>query len=169
MLAHAYVAIRDLHEDGGPDAPDSWKRSPQGSTGWTMINHFPTGGTLLAAYRVNTIGGRWLGVLCGSQLVLEAIASSNSEVMPARELWRRRAEVQANKAIRAWRTWIVDDDGEIEVKRTLIAEGEMLPATLPTVDEPWGTVTRLYRPAMAATLAGHALHVRLEDEPDRGA
>ena len=172
---HSYIAIRDLYvdpetgePDGGPDAPEGWARSPQGRSGWTMIDHPPTG-TVLAAYRVNAVGVRGLFALFGPQSVLEAIASSNADVMPARELWRRRAEVQARKAVRAWRTWIVDDAGETEVRRTLIAEGELLPATPPTVGSPWGTVTRLYRPAMAATLAGHGLHVTLEDQPDRGA
>lgn len=164
MLAHAYIAIRDLHADGGPDAPESWERSAQGSTGWVMIEH---PGGLLAAYRVNAIGARGLFALFGPQDALEAIAAANDEVMPARELWRRRAETQANKAIRGWRTWIVDDGAETEIRRTLIDEGGILPTTLPTVGVPWGTVTRLYRPAMMATLAGHPLHVLLEDEPDR--
>jgi len=171
VLGHAYIAIRDLYvdpetgePDGGPDAPEGWARSPQGSTGWTMIDH-PDG--LIAAYRVNAVGLRGLFALFGPQSVLEAIAAGNSEIMPAREIWRRRAEVQARKTVRAWRTWIVDDDTGTEVRRTLIAEGELLPATPPTVGSPWGTVTKLYRPAMAATLAGHALHQTLEDQPDR--
>lgn len=169
-FANAYVAIRDLHEDGGPDAPETWFRSVQGITGWTMLT--TSGGDLLATFRVNVIGARALFALFGSQAVLETIAASNAEVMPARELWRRRAETQARKAIRAWRTWIVDDvddDGApvTEVRRTLIVEGETLPATLPTVSVPWGTVTRLYRPALDITLTGHPLHTRLENEPDR--
>ncbi len=166
MLAHAYIAIRDLHADGGPAAPETWSRSVQGSTGWTMLEH-PLG--LLAAYRVNAIGARGLFAVFGPQAVLETIAANagSAEVMPARELWRRRAETQPRKAVRAWRTWIVDDDGEPEVRRTLIDEGGTLPVTPPTVAVPWGTVTRLYRPALDATLAGHPLHTRLEDEPDR--
>ena len=170
MLGHAYIAIRDLYvdpetgePDGGPDAPEGWARSPQGSTRWTMIGH-PDG--LIAAYRVNAVGLRGLFALFGPQSVLEAIAAGNSEIMPAREIWRRRAEVQARKAVRAWRTWIVDDDTGTEVRRTLIAEGELLPTSTPPGPS-WGTVTKLYRPAMAATLAGHALHQTLEDEPDR--
>ncbi len=174
MLAHAYIAIRDLYldpetglADGGPAAPASWARSPQGTTSWTMLTH--PSGAVLAAYRVNAIGARGLFALHGPQDILEAIALGNSEVMPAREAWRRRAETQARKAIRAWRTWRCDDDGEIEVRRMLIDEGDILPVTPPTVGSPWGTVTRLYRPAMAVTLAGHALHQMLEDQPDRSA
>ena len=167
LLAHAYIAIRDLHEDGGPAAPWAWARSVQGSTGWTMIEH--PSGALLAALRINAIGARGLFALFGPVDILEAIAAGNQEVMPARELWRRRAETQARKAVRAWRTWIVDDsDHPFEkVRRTLIGEGEILPATPPTVLAPWGTVTKLYRPALDHTLAGHALHQTLEDEPDR--
>lgn len=163
-LAHAYIAIRDLYEDGGPVAPESWARSVQGSTGWTMLT--TETGELLAAYYVGTIAGppaRGLFALFGNA---DAIESWDPDAMPAREMFRRRTSVaSAAQRMRAWPVWIVDDDGETEVRRRLT------PRTigLPSVSAPWGTVTRLYRPALDVTLAGHALHVTLEDEPDRGA
>ena len=170
-LGNGYVAIRDLHEDGGPAAPEAWARTSSAG-GWTVIDHPPSALTL-AACRVNVIGARGLFALFGPQDVLEALADGNAEIMPARELWRRRAETQARKAIRAWRTWIVDVDGEVEVRRTLVTEGEILSATPPTVGAPWAidgaSITRLYRPALDTTLAGYTLHITLEDQPDRGA
>lgn len=165
ILSNAYIAIRDLDVDGGPAVPEDWERSVQGTTGWTMLK--TPSREVLAAYRINVVGARGLFAVFGPQAVLEAIAATNSEVMPGRELWRRRAETQAGKAVRRWCTWIVDDGGETEVRRTLIDEGGVLPATPPSVGVPWGTITKLYRPALNATLAGHPLHKRLEDEPDR--
>jgi hypothetical protein len=192
-FANAYVAVRDLHSDGGPDAPEAWGRSVQGTTLWTMIEH-PLG--LIAAKRINVIGGRGLFSLHGDKAALDSIASGNDEVMPARTAWRRRAvtdaapgEASPNQIVRAWRTWRCDvwekdDEGTpipfASVRRVLSAEGVMLPST----PLPWdlaadGTettqalavrrVTVIHRPAMHATLAGHSLHVTFEDEPDEGA
>lgn len=160
-LANAYVAIRDLHEDGGPTAPEAWSRSVQGSTGWTMIEH-PNG--LLAAYLVDIVPGPpnqdGLFAFFGPQALLDTIAGA----MPAREMFRRRSEPAVGRMMRAWPVWRVDDDGENEVRRRLIPRA----TGLPTVSVPWGTVTRLYHPALDATLAGRSLHLTLEDEPDRG-
>lgn len=184
-FAHAYVAIRDFHSDDGPEVVDPvWeKRVVQGTlssgvgeprvwsrrTGWVMLTR---PGAVLATLFIAPIVGppdRGLFALFGTQADLETIASGNDEVMPAREMFRREAEAQARKMRRAWSTWIVDDDSGTEVRRTILAPGELLPAALPSQAQPFGpsSVTKLYRPALLATLSGQSLTMTLEDEPDR--
>lgn len=191
MFEHAYVAIRDIRagQRTDPDAPDyhrgaggpavPWPVSIQARTGWVTIKH-PS--APLATYRVNSIGGRGLFALFGPLSILETIAAGNNEVMPGCEFLRRARAARRRAldgdpsesgdallilAVRAWRTWVVDDGVEVAVRRTLIAEGDVLPATPPTVGSPWGTITKLYRPALDCTLGEHPLPQRLEDQPDR--
>lgn len=166
-MTRAYIALRDLHEDGGPAAGERWERAPQGETGWTMLTD---GDVTLACFRANSVGSRGLFAVLGPVDVLEALANGNAEVMPAREAWRRRAETKAKRIIRHWPWWIADVDGE-RARVRLIAEGEVLPATMPTVGAPWvlaaGSVSRLYRPMMGITGAGRGDVAAVEDEPDR--
>lgn len=162
-FANAYVGILDLHTDGGPDHP-TWPRSVQGRTGWVMLSDASPHD--VATYYIGPIAGpptRGLFVIVGDASVLETWAP---EAMPAREAFRRRLEPTAGKMHRAWPVWRVDDDTGAEVRRRLPVP---LAVGLPSVGAPWGTVTRLHQPALDATLAGHPLTERLEDEPDRGA
>lgn len=162
-FANAYVAGLAMDEhDGGPVAPESWARSEQGSTGWTMLT---APGGLLAAHYVGAIAGppaRGLFAIFGDAAVIESWAG---DAMPAREMFRRRGESLAGQMVRGWPVWRVTDDAGSESRRRLDVP---LAAGLPSAGSPWaGDVTALHRPALDATLAGHALHTRLEDQPDR--
>ncbi len=169
IFAHAYVAIRDLYLDpesglwdGGPDAPATWERSVQGTTGWVMIEH-PDG--LLAAYYVGPIAGppaQGLFALFGTTATIEAW---DPAAMPAREAFRRRLEPHAGKMHRNWPVWRVTDGAGTDSRRRLPVP---LAAGLPSAGSPWaGDVTALHRPALEVTLLGHLLDTRFEDEPDR--
>lgn len=103
---------------------------------------------------------------------LANIASGNDEVMPAREMWRRRAETTAGpgeaspqQMARGWRWYRCGVEGVYE----LIGVGELLPNTaLPWV-LPVGTVTAIDRPAFPMSFCGFGMDTVLEDEPDPGA
>jgi len=191
-LAHAYVAIRDLHADGGPAAPASWKRSVQGSTGWTMITH-PSGDTIAALF-VNAVGTRGLFILFGHQARLESIAANTSNVMPAREAYRRGrlgTETSTRNIIRAWPWWRCDviergeDGSPLPVQRRAVRRLTSVGTLLPRFDKtppPWNLdadgnittvalatrrVTAIHGPALGHVLAGRDSAAVLEDEPDR--
>lgn len=162
----AYVALLDVHADGGPDHP-TWSRTPQGSTGWTLL------GLIRARYMAPIIGPppRGLFALIGPVAEVESMGPED-EVMPALEMQRRAAENEptAETMLRSWRTWIVDDDDGTEHKATILNPGETLLATLPSPGTPFGpsNVTKLYRAALAAYRTGSPHHMQmLEDEPDR--
>lgn len=189
---HGYVAVRDLdasgdpERDAGPALPGSWGVSRQGTTGWWMLTH--PSGDVLAAFRVNSAAGVGLWAIFGPRARLDEFAAERPDVMPGRELWRRRAETTVEpgasysprQMIRGWRSWRCDVVEDVDgvptplagVKRVLVDEGALIPGTL--VDGAPAvlgsrTVTALHRPALHITLAGAALHVVLEDEPDPGA
>lgn len=190
-LSHCYVAIRDLHADGGPAAPARWKRSRQTPTSWSIT---PPGETAIEVLRVNAVGARGLFALWGDQAQLESIATGLDEVMPAREAYRRGlldTEPSTRNMIRAWRWWRCDvweDDGagpvrKDNVRRQLSVEGVLLPRL--SVDPlPWDLdgdgnvvpqasavrrVVTLHRPVILWTLAGRGSDVVLESTEDRGA
>ncbi len=171
ILAHCYLALRDLHADGGPVA-GTWDRVVQRTstgppTSWSIT---PPGEVAIEVKLINAVSGRGLFALWGSVSQLAALSAANpTEIRPAREVWRlaKDGPGKARDVALHHRWWVCDIDGEIEVRRELIAIGESLVwQALPWV-LPVGTITKIYHPTILWTLAGMGSDKILEDEPDR--
>lgn len=110
LPAHLYLATRDVdtERDGAPVVPEAWwdDRAQRVGPWWTWRH--PSSGDVVAAARVNAVGGRGLYAVAGPRSWLESLASGTDEVMPAREAWRRRAETMPRTICRAWRWWRCD-------------------------------------------------------------
>lgn len=188
-LSRALLVVRALHADGGPEAPETWNRAPQGDTGWHVLT--APDGHRVVAYRANTYGTRGLFAVLGAPPVLAGVEAAADLAMPAREAWRRRAEAGVLLYLRSWPAWRCqgferDSEGDpvaFDGVRRLLDEGGRLPDY--TIDGlPWNLaadgslttqalaryrVTSIDRPALDTTLAGLGCNVLVEDEPDPGA
>lgn len=192
-LSRSVLLVRTLHADGGPEAPGTWLREPQGDTGWYVIAD-PSGHRVLC-YRVNTYTDRGLFACFGPTATLAGLEALADLALPAREAWRRRDEASVKLYLRSWTTlrcsgFERDSEGAAvpftDGVRVLIDEGGRLPDWT-TEALPWnlaadGSLTTQalarYRVTsfagndtmqLGATLAGMACPFLLDAEPDPGA